>query len=83
LEIDNNATERALRLIAIGRKNWLFYGSERGGRTGAVLHSIVASAKRHGLNEFEYLCDVLDRLMDTSSEAGLLELLPDRWKKKS
>jgi hypothetical protein len=82
LEIDNNAAERVLRLIAIGRKNWLFYGSERGDRTGAVLHSILASAKRNGLNEFEYLCDVLDRLMDTSCEAELLELLPDRWKKK-
>jgi transposase len=83
LEIDNNAAERVLRLIAIGRKNWLFYGSERGGRTGAVLHSILASAKRNGLNEFEYLCDVLDRLADLSSEAELHDLLPDKWKPKS
>ena len=57
LEIDNNAAERVLRLIAIGGKNWLFYGSERGGRTGAVLHSILARTKRSGLNEFVYLCD--------------------------
>jgi len=83
LEIDNNAAERALRLIAIGRKNWLFYGSERGGRTGAVLHSILASAKRNGLNEFEYLCDVLDRLADLGSQAELHDLLPDKWKPKS
>ena len=82
LEIDNNAAERMLRLIAIGRKNWLFYGSERGGRTGAVLHSILASAKRNGLNEFEYLCDVLDRLSDLGSEAELNDLLPDRWQPK-
>jgi transposase len=83
LEIDNNAAERILRLIAIGRKNWLFYGSERGGRTGAVLHSILASAKRNGLNEFEYLCDVLDRLADLGSEAELHDLLPDKWKPKT
>lgn len=83
LEIDNNAAERILRLIAIGRKNWLFYGSERGGRTGAVLHSILASAKRNGLNEYSYLCDVLDHLADLGSEAELHDLLPDQWKPKS
>jgi transposase len=83
LEIDNNAAERVLRLIAIGRKNWLFYGNERGGRTGAVLHSILASAKRNGLNEYSYLCDALDRLADLGSEAELDDLLPDRWKPKS
>ena len=80
LEIDNNGAERVLRMIAIGRKNWLFYGSERGGRTGAVLHSIQASAKRNGLNEFTYLCDVLNRLADLKSEAELHNLLPDQWK---
>jgi hypothetical protein len=83
LEIDNNAAERILRLIAIGRKNWLFYGSERGGRTGAVLHSILASAKRSGLNEFVYLCDVLDRLADLARESELDDLLPDQWKPAS
>jgi transposase len=83
LEVDNNAAERVLRMIAIGRKNWLFYGSERGGRTGAVLHSILASAKRNGLNEYTYLCNVLDRLSDLSSEAELHDLLPDRWKPTS
>ena len=83
LEIDNNAAERVLRMIAIGRKNWLFYGSERGGRTGAVLHSILASAKRNGLNELAYLGDVLDRLADLSGESELDNLLPDQWKPAS
>ena len=83
LEIDNNAAERVLRMIAIGRKNWLFYGSERGGRTGAVLHSVLASAKRNGLNEYTYLCDVLDRLADLGSEAELHDLLPNQWKPAS
>jgi hypothetical protein len=46
----------------------------------AVLHSILTNAERNGLNEFEYLCDVLDRLADLSSEAELHDLLPDKWK---
>ena len=80
LEIDNNAAERILRLIAIGRKNWQFYGSANGGKTGAVLHSLLASAHRQGLNEYEYFLDVLDVLSDLPSQTTLLELLPDRWK---
>ena len=83
LEIDNNAAERILRLIAIGRKNWLFYGSANGGKTGAVLHSILASAKRNRLNEYEYLLDVINRLADLPKQAEIFNLLPDRWKTKS
>ena len=80
LSIDNNECERALRLAAIGRKNWLFFGSQRGGRTGAVLYSILESAKRHNLNEHEYLTDVLGRLADLSSFDELNDLLPNNWK---
>jgi hypothetical protein len=47
LEIDNNGAERSLREIAVGRRNWTFYGSDHGGRTGAVLTSLIASCKRH------------------------------------
>ena len=83
LDIDNNAAERILRLIAIGRRNWQFYGSANGGKTGAVLHSLLASAHRHGLNEYEYLLDVLDVLSDLPSQAAVAELLPDRWKPKT
>ena len=83
LEIDNNAAERILRLIAIGRKNWQFYGSANGGRTGAVLHSLLASAHRHGLNEYEYFLDVLNVLSDLPSQAAMVDLLPDRWKKNT
>jgi transposase len=49
LEIDNNASERDLRPVAIGRNNYTFFGSDNGGRTAAVLYSLIASAKRHGL----------------------------------
>jgi len=83
LQIDNNAAERILRLIAIGRKNWQFYGSANGGKTGAVLHSLLASAHRHGLNEYEYLLDVIDVLCDLPSETVIPDLLPDRWKPRT
>lgn len=83
LPIDNNEAERILRLIAIGRKNWQFYGSANGGKTGAVLHSLMASAHRHGLNEYEYMLDVLDRLADLGSTSEIASLLPDRWMPKA
>jgi transposase len=79
LPIDNNAVERMLKLIALGRKNWMFAGSERGGHTAAVLFTIISSAKRHKLNTWAYLRDVLWRLADL--KPGELEhLLPDRWR---
>jgi hypothetical protein len=62
LEPDNNAAERALRGIAIGRKNWLFVGSENGGRRAAILFSLIATCKRHGIDPFAYLRDVLVRI---------------------
>ena len=83
LEIDNNACERALRPMSVGRKNWLFFGNERGGKTGVIIFSILQSAKRHGLNEYEYLLDILNRLADLPSEQALYDLLPDHWQKQS
>jgi hypothetical protein len=79
LEIDNNASERDLRPVAIGRNNYTFFGSDNGGRTAAVLYSLIASAKRHGLDPFVYLRDVLARISDHPSNK-LHELLPDQWK---
>jgi transposase len=64
LSIDNNAVERMLKLIALGRKNWLFAGSERGGKTAAVLFTLISSAKRHHLDTWAYLRDVMVRLAD-------------------
>ncbi|MDD3587718.1 MAG: transposase domain-containing protein, partial [Thermoguttaceae bacterium] len=63
-------------------KNWLFFGSEQGGRTGTIIFTILRSAKLHGLNEFEYLHDILNRLADLPSEQALYDLLPDRWHKQ-
>ena len=79
LPIDNNAVERMLKLIALGRKNWMFAGSERGGRTAAVLFTLISSAKRHNLDTWAYLRDVIVRLADLKPRE-LEQLLPDRWK---
>jgi len=79
LEIDNGASERALKPVAIGRKNWLFAGSDNGGKTAAVLMSVCATCKALGADPFAYLRDVLDRV-STHPHSRLEELLPDRWK---
>jgi transposase len=80
LAIDNNAAERALRAIAIGRKNWLFCGSDKGGHTAAVLFTFTSTCQRHGLDPFAYLRDVLSRLARGPLPAEqLATLLPDRW----
>ena len=79
LGIDNNAAERALRRVAVGRKNWLFAGSDAGGATAAVLYGVIASAQRHGLDPEAYLRGVLARIPATPlSQLG--QFLPDRWK---
>ena len=59
LAIDNNVSEQHMKTIATGRKNWLFTGSEEGGKTMAVLFSVVSSCQRHGHDPFAYLRDVL------------------------
>ncbi len=78
LPIDNNAVEREMKAIATGRKNWMFFGSERGGRAAAIINSIIASARRHDQDIWHYLGDILRRLADLLP--GELEsLLPDAW----
>jgi hypothetical protein len=78
LSIDNNLAERMLRAQAIGRRNWTFLGSDRGGRTAAVLYSLTGTCRHHGIDPFAYLQDVLRRL--PAHPAGELdEFLPDAW----
>jgi transposase len=81
LNIDNNASERALRAVAVGRKNWLFAGSDAGGQTAAVLYTLTQTCRRHGIDPFAYLRDVLTRLPTSSSNdpATLAALVPHRW----
>lgn len=76
--LDNNVAERALRPLAIGRKNWLFFGSEDGGEAAAILFSLVQTCRGLGINPRTYLEDIFKRLMSHSSQK-LDELLPDRW----
>jgi transposase len=78
LHIDNNVSERTLKLIGVGRLNWLFVGSDNGGRTAAVLFSLTATCKQLGIDSFAYLRDILRRLPTQTAER-LGDLLPDRW----
>lgn len=81
LDIDNNAAEREMKKIATGRKNWLFCGTEEGARAAAMLYTLVASARRHGLDPLAYLADVLAKLPATPvSQVG--RFLPDEWKRE-
>jgi len=77
LTIDNNLSERTLRHQAIGRKNWLFLGSEAAGPRAAVLSTIIAGAKRHRIEPWTYVRDILLRLH--ADDQRLEDLLPDRW----
>jgi transposase len=78
LALDNNPAERALRCVAIGRKNYLFAGSDAGGRRAAAMYSLIESAKLSGLNPQHYLADVLARIADHPAR-HIAELLPWNW----
>jgi len=75
LEIDNNAAERALRAVTLGRKNYLFAGSDAGGERAAILYGLIGSAKLNGLDPESYLRDVLTRIADHPI-CRIEELLP-------
>ena len=82
LDIDNNEGENSLRGLCLGRKNWLFFGNDRGGHAAAIHFSLLASCKRHGHDPWVYFRDVLIRLpamLPGASEEELLTLLPHRW----
>ena len=76
--LDNNVAERGLRPVAIGRKNWLFVGSEDGGRSAATILSLVQTCRNLGIDPQEYLEDVLRRIMSHPAKA-IDQLLPDLW----
>lgn len=72
---DNNAAERSLRAIALGRKNWLFAGSDDGGERAATIYTLLGTAQLNGLNVEAYLCHVLERIADQPT-SQIDELLP-------
>jgi transposase len=78
LAVDNNMVENAIRPLALGRKNYLFLGSDAGGRTAAILYSVIASARRAGIDVWLYLRDLLTRL-PSAPTSELHNFLPDRW----
>lgn len=79
LSIDNNFAERAMRPIAIGRKNWLFVGSEQAGHRAAILTSLIASCKNYFVEPWAYLKDLFSRLAYKPDAKTLANLLPDQW----
>ena len=85
LGIDNNLSERTLRQVVVGRGNWQFCGSAAGGRTAAVLYSVVGTCKHLDMDPFAYLRELLPALYalgDDPPEEALAEWLPDVWRKR-
>jgi transposase len=78
LPIDNNLAENGIRPVALGRKNWLFLGSESGGQTAATLMTFCSTCRKLKINTWDYLKDVLQRI-NTHPMSRIDELLPDRW----
>ncbi|MBK9386060.1 MAG: IS66 family transposase [Planctomycetes bacterium] len=78
LPLENNAAERAMRQVAIGRKNWMFAGSASGGERAALYYSLVVSCKNLGIEPYDYLRDVLQRMAEDPSRAA--QLTPRAWR---
>ena len=76
--LSNNAAERALRAIAVGRRNWTFAGSDEGGRRAAAIYTLIETAKFNGVDPLAWLADVLARLQDHPAKR-ITELLPWNW----
>jgi hypothetical protein len=80
--LSNNAAERGVRGIALGRKSWLFCGSDRGGERAAVMYSLIVTAKMNDVDPQAWLADVLDRIAEHSVQR-LDELLPWNWRHRN
>jgi transposase len=78
--VSNNAAERALRGIALGRKSWLFCGSDRGGQRAAVMYSLIVTARMNDIDPQAWLADMLARIADHPAQR-LDDLLPWNWAK--
>ena len=78
LSIDNNLSERMVRPVAIGRKNYLFMGTDNGGKAAAILYSIMASAKANQVAPFAYVSDLMVQL-SCNTPPPVTTLLPDTW----
>ncbi len=81
LKIDNNHSEREMKYVSMGKHAWLFFGSDNGGKNHAIVLSILSTCRRHGVEPWAYLTDVIRRLTEETSP-NLEELLPYNWKQK-
>lgn len=81
IPIDNNWSERLLKIVAIGRHNFMFAGSDRGAERSAIFFTVIATCRQHGVDPVAWLTDVLPRIAQTR-ESQLPELLPERWQVK-
>ena len=79
LEIDNNIAERALRSIAVGRRNWLFAGSRAGGERAASIFTVIQTCKANGVDPHAYIADVIARVADDWPASRWDELMPWNW----
>ena len=79
--LTNNAAERALRCVPLGRKAWLFCGSDRGGQRAAILYTLIQTARLNDIDPQAWLADVLDRIA-SHPVSRLDELLPWNWQSK-
>ena len=79
VEIDNNLVENAIRPTAVGKKNWLFFGSEEAGQRSAVMYTLFENCRLHGVEPYTYLKDLLERLPRTTNQQ-VAQLTPLRWK---
>lgn len=80
LELDNNAAERGMRAIALGRKNYLFVGSNAGGKAAAIAYTLIETAKLNGVNTQAWLADTLARIPDYKI-TKVDDLLPWKWQR--
>ena len=78
IEIDNNLVENAIRPTALGKKNCLFFGDANAGERGAVIYSIIESFRRHGVEPYSYLRDVLTRLPSMTNRQ-IKDIVPKAW----
>ncbi len=81
-DMSNNAAERELRAVAVGRRNWTFAGSDEGGRRAAAIYNLIATAKLNDIDPQAWLADVLARLPDHPARR-IHELLPWNWRPQS
>lgn len=83
LKPDNNKAEQHIRPVALGRKNFLFVGSDRGGKAAATYYSVVETCKTYGINPLAYLTDALSFLPSCKTEGEYRQLIPNNWLKNN